>query len=150
MTVTAAPGSRTSASNANPPEGSASLASPTGVSGESRNARATPPVTPPTAMTKVEVMPAATSWRRETPRALSVPLGSASMAPWRASACPTTTIPASAASPARIHHPTTWGPIEEPIAPAAVSMSATDPAPSARAWAWNRGRPAGPWRSRTR
>ena len=56
-------------------------------------------------------------------------LGSASMAAWRASAWATTTIPASAARPARIHHPTAWGWIEESIALASVSRSSTDQGP---------------------
>ena len=72
MTAAAAPGSRTGASNANPGEGSANLASPTGVSGESAKARATPPAAPAAAIIRVVVIVKAASWRRETPSALSV------------------------------------------------------------------------------
>jgi len=72
MTAAAAPGSRTSASNANPGEGSAILASPTGVSGESATARATPPAAPAVAISKVVLRVRVASWRGETPSALSV------------------------------------------------------------------------------
>jgi hypothetical protein len=72
MTVATAPGSRTSASNENPGEGSAVRASPTGVSGERAKARATPPAAPAAAISKVVLMVRAASWRGETPSALSV------------------------------------------------------------------------------
>ena len=149
MIAASAPGSRADASKANPGDGSASLASPTGVSGESPKAMATPPMTPPAAMISVVVMLRTTSWRRVTPRALKMSYGSASMVAWRESAWATTTIPASAARPARIHHPTAWGWIEDSIALASVSKSNTPTDPSARARAANRGKSAGAWRSWT-
>jgi hypothetical protein len=79
-TAASTPGSRTSTSNANPGEGSASRASPTGVSGESKKARAIPPIAAAAATTSVVAMPKATSWRRDVPSALSVVYDSASMA----------------------------------------------------------------------
>jgi hypothetical protein len=61
-----------------------------------------------------------------------------------------TTLPASAVRTARIHHPTAWGRIEDSTALVVPSSSAPTTAPSACSWAWNRGSPAAPSRSRIR
>ena len=141
------PSNRTGASKTNPVEGSANRTSPTTVTGETKNARRTPPAVPTTATKSVLTRLTTTSWRRETPSALNVAYASDSTVACRTSAWTTTTIPTSAERPARIHHPTAWGWMEDSISAASLSISVTERPPNAFACVWNCEKPAAPWRS---
>ncbi len=71
-------------------------------------------------------MSSAKSSRPDMPTATSVGWSSLSTALWRARAWPTTASPTSAASAARIHHPTAWGWMDPWIVPAVPSARGAD------------------------
>ena len=121
ITVANAPSASTKVSNANPVESSASRASPRGAMGDKATARITAPTAPTTPTTSVRAMPRATSCRFDIPTADRAGWSSLSTSLCRASAWPTTARPTSAASAARIHHPTAWGWIDASIVAATPS-----------------------------
>ena len=148
-TVASAPRPSIGASNDSPGAGSASLASPSGASGDSSVATAIPPAAPATATIRVRSMIRTASSRGLRPRVDSTGWSALSALACRASACPTTATAASAASAASTRQPTACGWIEAVIVAAGRSRSCT-PAPSRLlVLASNRAKSACPWRSRT-
>ena len=153
-TVASAPSRSTNESNATPVESSASRASPRGAMGDNNVAITTAPAAPARPTTRFRAMSSAKSSRPDMPTATSVGWSSLSTALWRASAWPTTASPTSAASAARIHHPTACGWMDPWIVAAVPSSveAPTSPLPrfSDLSWLSNWGMPAAPWRRRTK
>ena len=99
--------------------------------GDNKVAITTAPTAPARPTTRFRAMPRAKSSRPDMPTATRVGWSSLSTALWRARAWPTTASPTSAASAARIHHPTACGWMDPWIVAAAPSSleAPTSPLP---------------------
>ena len=96
-------------STAKPGFGSAILATPVGVSGESRNATTTAIALPTRPIALARIIPSAKSWEGETPSERRVGCSVDSRKVWRARACPKIARPVRATSAASTHSAMAWG-----------------------------------------
>ena len=146
-TVASAPATVTSGSISTAPgDPVASRASPTGVSGDSRVARATAPAAPTVPMMAARIRPIATDCHGRRPNAARAWRSSCSVTNCRAAACPMTARPARAARAASTPQPTACGLIAPCTAAASKSRSSGGTGSSGRSWLSKAGRSAAPCR----